>query len=58
MNRRLLDKQYLMYIMNVDAGVFHLCGLLQGVCSEGKVATLVQVVIVHALGDLGNGIVA
>ena len=47
-----------MCIMDVVAGACYLCWLLQGLCGEAEVATLVQVVIVHALGDLGNGIIA
>ena len=36
----------------------YLCCFLQGLGSEGEVATLAQVVVVHALGDLGDGIIA
>ena len=35
-----------------------LCCLLQGLHGEGQVATLAQVVIVHALSHLGDGIIA
>ena len=52
------NKQYMMCIVDVVAGACYLCWLLQGLCGEGEMATLVQVVVVHALGDLGNGIVA
>lgn len=36
----------------------HLCGLLQGLRGEGEVAALAQVVVVHALGHLGDGVIA
>lgn len=36
----------------------HLCGLLQGLHGEGEVPTLGQVIIVHALGHFGDGVIA
>lgn len=38
--------------------ISYLCGLLQGLHGEGQVTTLAQVVIVHALGHLGDRIIA